>query len=100
MFLVGAYVYVGTFFLSSNWDYRLIFLMLCVPYLMSLDDRYLRSLISVSLIIAFNQLPLHFVLGPTGVGVNILSKLILAVFFTVIIMVDLRARVLNIMKSV
>ena len=100
MFLVGAYVYVGTFFLSSNWDYRLIFLLLCVPYLMSLDDRYLRSLISLSLIIAFNQLPLHFVLGPTGVGVNILSKLILVVFFTVIIMVDLRSRVLNIMKSV
>ncbi|MDA9891786.1 hypothetical protein N9D47_04120 [Planktomarina temperata] len=100
MFLIGAYVYVGTFFLSSNWDYRLIFLLLCVPYLMSLDDRYLRSLISVSLIIAFNQLALNFVLGITGVGVNILSKLILVVFFTVIIMDDLRARVLNIMKSV
>lgn len=100
MFLVGAYVYVGTFFLSSNWDYRLIFLLLCVPYLMSLDDRYLRNLISLSLIIAFNQLPLRFVLGITGGGVNILSKLILVVFFTVVIMVDLRARVLNIMKSV
>lgn len=99
MFLVGAYVYVGTFFLSSNFDYRLIFLLLCVPYLMSLDDRYLRILISLSLIIAFNQLPLHFVLGPTGVGVNILSKLILVVFFTMVITIDLRARMLNIIKS-
>ena len=100
MFLVGAYVYVGTFFLSSNWDYRLIFLLLCVPYVMSLDDRYLRSLISLSLIIAFNQIPMLFLLGPTGVGVNILSKLILVVFFTMVIMIDLRKRFLNIIKRV
>lgn len=99
MFLIGAYIYVGTFILSSNWDYRLIFLLLCVPYVMSLDDRYLRILISLSLIIAFNQLPLHFVLGAIGFWVNILSKLILVVFFALIILIDLRVRVLNIIRS-
>lgn len=60
MFLVVAYVYVSTFILSSNWDYLLIFLILCVPCVMSANDRYLRILIFLSLIIAFNQLPLNF----------------------------------------
>ena len=100
MFLVGAYIYVGTFILSSNWDYRLIFLLLCVPYVMSLDDHYLRSLISLSLIIAFNQIPLAYVLGATGVGLNILSKLFLVLFFALIILIDLRVRMLAIIESV
>tara|TARA_B100000795_G_C22742358_1_gene415921 strand:- start:98 stop:1234 length:1137 start_codon:yes stop_codon:yes gene_type:complete len=98
MFLIGAYVYVGTFILSSNWDYRLIFLILCVPYVMNANDRYLRILMSLSLIIAFNQQPLHFVLGPIGVGINILSKILLAVFCTLVILIDLRTRVFMIFK--
>jgi hypothetical protein len=98
MCLIGAYVYVGTFILSSNWDYRLIFLILCVPYVMSANDRYLRILISLSLIIAFNQLPLYFALGPIGAGLNILSKCLLAVFFTLVILIDLRTRLFMIFK--
>jgi hypothetical protein len=31
--LVGAAIYVGTFMLSANWDYRLIFLIFCIPFL-------------------------------------------------------------------
>jgi hypothetical protein len=34
-FRVGAAVYVGTFLLGSNWDYRLMFLLLTVPQLLS-----------------------------------------------------------------
>ena len=98
MFLVGAYVYVGTFILSSNWDYRLIFLILCVPYVMSANDRYLRIMISLVLVIAFNQIPMHFLLGPIGVGLNILSKVILVVFFTLVILIDLRTRLFMIFK--
>lgn len=32
LFLFGASVYCGTFLLSSNSDYRLMFLSLCIPY--------------------------------------------------------------------
>jgi hypothetical protein len=31
LFLAGAGIYLGTFLLASNFDYRLIFLQLCVP---------------------------------------------------------------------
>lgn len=34
-FLTGALIYVGTFFIGNNWDYRLIFLMLTIPALAS-----------------------------------------------------------------
>ncbi|VVO03346.1 glycosyltransferase 87 family protein [Pseudomonas fluorescens] len=34
-FLAGALIYIGTFFIGNNWDYRLIFLMLTVPTLVS-----------------------------------------------------------------
>ena len=32
-FRLGALVYIGTFFLGNNWDYRLIFLLFTVPQL-------------------------------------------------------------------
>lgn len=34
-FLAGALIYIGTFFIGNNWDYRLIFLMLTIPTLAS-----------------------------------------------------------------
>lgn len=65
---------------------------------MNAKDRLLRILMSLSLIIAFNQLLLHFALGPIGVGLNILSKILLAVFCTLVILIDLRTRVFIIFK--
>lgn len=90
LFLIGGCVYIGTFILSSNWDYRLIFLIFCVPYIMKLDDGFLRFGLSVFLICSLNQLPLHYALGFIGVGVNILSKLILFVLFSPIIYLELK----------
>ena len=99
MFLIGSCVYVGTFVLSSNFDYRLVFLILCVPYVMNANDRYLRILTSLSLIYAFNQLPLILVFGPIGAGFNILSKVLLTIFCSVVILIELRARLLIIFRS-
>jgi hypothetical protein len=38
-FHMGALVYVGTFATTNNWDYRLVFLLLCLPQLLE----WLRS---------------------------------------------------------
>jgi len=32
-FMAGAALYIGTFILSANWDYRLVMLVLCAPYM-------------------------------------------------------------------
>lgn len=34
-FRVGASVYIGTFLIGNNWDYRLSFLIFCIPQLVS-----------------------------------------------------------------
>ena len=98
MFMVGSCVYVGTFILSSNWDYRLIFLIFCVPYITSAHNYYLRNFTCLCLVCAFNAHPLHFVLGPISIWPNILSKLFLAVFCIVVMLIELRERLVFITK--
>ena len=49
LMLVGAAIYVGTFILSSNWDYRLIFLVFCIPFLQQRPFPCARAVILVIL---------------------------------------------------
>src|SRR5882757_834152 len=52
-FIGGATLYTGTFVLGNNWDYRLIFLILCVPYI-ALMPRALRYAVMAALLISMN----------------------------------------------
>jgi hypothetical protein len=81
LFLVGSCVYIGTFILSSNWDYRLIFLLFCVPLVLKLEYKYIRYFICVTLLIATNYIPMYNFFFWGGVGLNILSKILLLVVF-------------------
>ncbi len=76
-FLLGACTYVGTFLLSSNWDYRLIFLIFCIPYILAISEKLPRYLLLACILIASNQLILYFVFGVFGVAVNILAKCVI-----------------------
>jgi hypothetical protein len=69
MFAAGATVYCGTFISSANWDYRLIFLIFCLPLLTSLASNVFRYFLPVLILISMN----NFVLGaiPTNFGHNI-----------------------------
>jgi hypothetical protein len=79
LFLTGASIYVLTFIFSSNWDYRLIFLLLCVPYLLQINNKVFR-LISLSLVlIASNQYLLLNAFDTIGFSLNIISKCLLFV---------------------
>jgi len=100
LFLIGGCVYIGTFILSSNWDYRLIFLIFCVPYVMKIKDNLMRITLITLLLCALNQIPLHVVMGTFGIGVNILSKIILFIVFATITLLQLRTKYLNIFHSV
>jgi hypothetical protein len=42
LFRVGAMIYVGTFFFIQSFNYRLIFLLLCLPMLLSVHSRSLH----------------------------------------------------------
>lgn len=73
LFVAGASIYVGTFILSTNWDYRLIFLILCVPFLTAGSVRFGRF-VTVLIIVAMNELLLRR-LGIAGVAAVWLSKI-------------------------
>jgi hypothetical protein len=81
LFLVGSCVYIGTFILSSNWDYRLIFLLFCVPLVLKLKYKYIRYFICVTLLVATNYIPMYIFLSELGIFLNILSKILLLVLF-------------------
>lgn len=83
LFQIGACIFLCTFIISSNWDYRLIFLILCIPFVTSLPKSNIRLLILLSIIIASNQAFLNNVLGsiPSGI-LSIISKVV--VFITLI----------------
>ena len=81
LFLSGASIYVGTFIFSSNYDYRLIFLILCVPFLQTNSIPYSRVLV-IFVILAMNQLLLRPMLGQVGFDLVWLGKLGLFVAFS------------------
>jgi hypothetical protein len=54
-FIGGASIYAGTFILGSNFDYRLIFLIFTVPYLMSLTNKKIRNLMIICYAISLNS---------------------------------------------
>jgi hypothetical protein len=79
-FLAGAAVYLGTFLLAGNFDYRLIFLSLCVPYLLGLRNVILRRIVLISVLLACNQPLLLVSLNwSTGYALNMLAKTFLFV---------------------
>jgi len=80
MCLVGASIYSGTFFFASNWDYRLIFLNLCLPLISELKKRYLKNLLFGILFLACNQLLLYFLFGAVGAIINTLMKVCCLIF--------------------
>lgn len=78
MFLAGAGIYCGTFVISANWDYRLIFLLFCIPLLQTTNHFVYRNVLPLLILVAMNfplleLLPTKY--GPLlGVLLNQFSK--------------------------
>jgi hypothetical protein len=62
MFTYGTLIFVGTYFLGSNWDYRLIFLLLALPGVLQMgratkenptEVRYLSRASTIAILVAF-----------------------------------------------
>jgi len=54
-FISGASIYIGTFIVGSNFDYRLIFLILTIPYIININNFYLKFLLITSITISINS---------------------------------------------
>ena len=73
LMLMGAAIYVGTFILSSNWDYRLIFLILCIPFLQRRPFPFAGAIIVV-ILVAMNEALVTYWLRLPGLIVVKLAK--------------------------
>ena len=45
MFICGGIIYVSTFLVAANWDYRLVFISFCFPY-MSIQNNFFKFLLT------------------------------------------------------
>jgi hypothetical protein len=55
LFLMGAIIYCGLFMIASNYDYKLIFLIFCVPYLRKIKNKFQKYFVLISILISSNQ---------------------------------------------
>jgi hypothetical protein len=76
---MGAGIFLGTFLTASNGDYRLLFLALCVPYLLRLDIPTLKNLILISILIATNQCFLEGKIDQVAINLCVVAKCIVFV---------------------
>ncbi|MBS0524093.1 MAG: hypothetical protein JSS04_10700 [Proteobacteria bacterium] len=74
LFYAGAFVFLGTFVLGSNWDYRLAFLLFCVPLLVTLESAVFRRTLLAILLVSLNHSALGTWFGLAGYAVNELAK--------------------------
>ena len=71
LFLIGSSTFCGLYILQSNYDYKLILLILCVPYITLLKNKSDKYLLLLCMIISSNYN--LFVSYPfTGKGLNII----------------------------
>jgi hypothetical protein len=54
LFLTGSSIYIGLFILESNYDYKLIFIIFCVPYISLLKNKITKYSVLISMIVASN----------------------------------------------
>lgn len=83
VFFAGVSIYIGLFFFTSSYDYKLIFLILCIPYLVFQKNKYSNYMLSLILLSSNEDLfSYHF--GINGVFIVIIFKFILFICFSTI----------------
>ena len=80
LFLIGSSIYTGLFIAASNFDYKLIFLIFCVPYVSMLRNKIDKYFILILMVIASNYTWMYNNnLTSVGVFINTIAKCFLFV---------------------
>ena len=77
IFLLGGGIYIFTFIINTHHDYRLMYLMLCVPLILSIDNKPFKIFYLITLILSLELQRMLLLMGFWGGAINSLSKLIL-----------------------
>jgi hypothetical protein len=74
-FLAGAGIYCGTYLVTSSWDYRLIFLVFCIPFLQSVGGVLYSKVLPVLILLTMNYFVLSMALpDQLAAAINQISK--------------------------
>ncbi|MFN3630575.1 MAG: hypothetical protein ACK4XK_11075 [Casimicrobiaceae bacterium] len=74
----GSAIYVATFLVNANWDYRLIFLLLVLPWTLCQAPGKLRLVLLPAILIAMNETLLVRLTYPGGYILTLVCELVLA----------------------
>ena len=94
LFLLGHSLYIGLFFFTSSYDYKLIFLIYCVPYLVLKKEKQSRNILFLIFLISSEELfNFHFSLN--GVILITLFKYLLFIILSIVFINFLKANFAN-----
>jgi len=54
-FIGGSSIYIGTFIIGSNFDYRLIFLIFTIPYIINLKKNFIKFTLIICYVLSLNS---------------------------------------------
>lgn len=94
LFLVGAPIFLATFVLMGNWDYRLIFLIFCIPYVQKIANSIVKNITLILILTASNQALLYLTFNRVGITICKFSKALLFIAIAVILL-DMVVRTLR-----
>jgi hypothetical protein len=89
-FRVGAAIYLGTFLLGNNWDYRFIFLIFVIPQLVAWSQERDKRFVSFATLVAIIVSCWTLAFREAGLGVIVLDEmanwqLFIALFYLTLI---------------
>ena len=96
-FLIGASIYVGTFIIGANVDYRLIFLIFTIPYILDVKNIFLKYCLVFSYIISINSFLFQ---SGNVLSINFFMKAILVFGCKFFIFTSLLIIIGNILKKI
>ena len=77
IFLLGGGIYIFTYLINTHHDYRLMYLIFCVPMVMNINNSFYKSIYLINLFFSLELQRMLLFFGFWGVALNNLSKLIL-----------------------
>lgn len=93
LFLIGATLYCGLFMITSNYDYKLIFLIFCIPYTKKIKNIFQKYFLMMSMIISSNQIFLNEI--SLKIFNNVINSTLLSLIFKSIVFIILLNLLIN-----
>ena len=73
-FLAGASIYVGTYIIGANVDYRLVFLIFTIPHIINLENKLIKYLLLISYFVSLNSFHFLYFLNVDYVSITFFIK--------------------------